>query len=387
MNVLMISFDPALMEDGDARRRHHAYADLAGQLTVITHTRRGSAEAVSPAPNFAVIPTNSRSPLTFPIAAYRLAAARAGAEAFDLIVTQDMLLTGLVGVWLRRGLRLPLLAQNHTYVFGNQAWLNEHPVRNRMLLRLARYVMNRADMLRTVNRKERDHAIEMGYTPERVVSLPLATASARFAEPVPGYVLSDRRAELGLEPEHKVVLWVGYATAAKRVPLLFRVFRRVVDQEPNARLLLIGDPSRSPQNLQAAAQTEGITEHVIMGGVVPHDKLPAYYALAHVYAITSAYEGVPRVLFEASAAGLPLVGMNVVGVHEVIENNVNGYIVPDGDIEAMAGSIVVLLRDPERCRVFGEAGRRLALENYNADDYPARWVEVWQRAVELGLRQ
>jgi glycosyltransferase involved in cell wall biosynthesis len=145
--------------------------------------------------------------------------------------------------------------------------------------------------------------------------------------------------------------------------------------------------SRSPQNLQTAAQTEGISERLIMHGPVPHDELPAYYALARVYAHASAYEGVPRVLFEASAAGLPLVGMNVVGVDEVIENNVNGCLVADGDIEAMAGSIVALLRDSERCRAYGDAARRLALERYNADDYPAKWVEVWQRAVELGLRR
>lgn len=383
----MISFDPALIEDGEARQRHQTYAERAGRLTVITRTRRGSGTAVSPAPGFTVIPTNSRSALTFALDAYRLALAQAKSNPVDLIVTQDMFLTGLAGVWLRRKLRVPLLVQNHSYIFGNRAWLAERPLRNRLLLRLARFVIPRADMVRTVNRKERDNALQMGFPPERVVSLPLGTASTHFARSLPADTISRLRAKLGLVVEHKVILWVGYPVAFKRVPLLFRVFRRVADQEPNARLVLIGDMSRSPQNLQTAAEAEGIADRLIMHGPVPHNKLPAYYALARVYAHTSAYEGVPRVLFEASAAGLPLVGMNVVGVDEVIENNVNGCLVPDGDIEAMAGSIVALLRDPDRCRAFGDAARRLALERFNAEDYPAKWVGVWQRAVELGLRR
>jgi phosphatidylinositol alpha-1,6-mannosyltransferase len=282
---------------------------------------------------------------------------------------------------------VPLLVQNHSYIFGNRAWLAEHPIRNRLLLEMAHFVIRRADMVRTVNRKERDNAINMGFAPERVVSLPLGTASARFAEPIPEAALAERRAALGLTPEHKIVLWVGYPVAFKRVPLLFKVFRRVAEQEPYARLVLIGDLSRSPQDLRAAARDEGITDHVIMYGPVPHDELPAHYALGDVYVHTSSYEGVPRVLFEASAAGLPLIGMNVIGVDEVIEGGVNGYLLPDGDVEAMAGRVVDLLHDPERARLFGAAARRLALERYNADDYAEKWTNVWQRAVELGLRR
>lgn len=387
MHVLMISFDSALVTDGEARRRHIAYAERTGQLTIVTHTRWGEGAAISPAPCLTIVPTNSRHTLTFPFDAYRLALAHARGKHVDLITTQDMMLTGLVGVWLRRRLRVPLLVQNHSYIFDNRAWLAEHPLRNRLLLGLARFVIRRADMVRTVNRKERVNAISMGFAPERVVSLPLGTAAAHFADPIAKSVLAERRAALGLAPEHKVVLWVGYPVAFKRVPLLFKVFRRVLDQEPDARLVLIGDMARSPQDLLAAAQAENVVDRVIMHGPVAHDELHGYYALGDIYVHTSSYEGVPRVLFEASAAGLPLVGMNVIGVDEVIEDGVNGYLLPDGDIEGMAGRIVELLHDPELAHSIGVAAQRLALERFNADDYAAKWTNVWERAVELGLRR
>lgn len=386
MHTLMISFDPALARDGDARQRHLAYAERAGHLTVITHTRHGTGETPSTTGTLTVIPTNSRHPLRFPFDAYRLAMAQARQNPADLITTQDMLLTGLVGVTLRRKLRVPLLVQNHSTIFNNPAWLAERPLRNRILLGVAQFVLRRADMVRTVNRQERENAIRMGFAPERAVSLPLGTASARFAEPVSDELLSERRAVLGLTAQHHVVLWVGYPVAFKRVPLLLKVFQQVVRQEPDARLVLIGDMSRSPQDLRALVAAEGLSEGVVMYGPVKHDDLPAYYALANVYAHTSSYEGVPRVLFEASSAGLPLVGMKATGVDEVIEDGVNGVLVADGDVEAMATAIVSLLRDSERAHRLGTAAQKLALERYNAADYADKWVDVWRQAVQLGLR-
>ena len=154
--------------------------------------------------------------------------------------------------------------------------------------------------------------------------------------------------------------------------------------KPNARLVLIGDMTRSPQDLPALARDEGIADRVIMHGPVSHDELPLYYALGDVYVHTSAYEGVPRVLFEASAAGLPLVGMSVVGVDEVIEDGVNGYLAPDRDIDEMAGRIVSLLRNPAQAQMMGEEAQTMAFERYDAERYIERWVGVWERAVESG---
>jgi glycosyltransferase involved in cell wall biosynthesis len=196
--------------------------------------------------------------------------------------------------------------------------------------------------------------------------------------------LADLRERLGLQPTHPVVLWVGYPVGFKRVPLLFRVFRQVLEETPNARLVLIGDMRKSPQDLAMLARNEGIADSVIMHGPVPHDDLPLYYALGNVYAHTSAYEGVPRVLFEASAAGLPLVGMRAVGVDEVIEDGVNGYLVPDED--SMAKQIVALLCHPEQAQIMGASARRIAFGRYDAERYVEAWVGVWERAIQLGMK-
>lgn len=384
-HVLMFSLDSAVASQpqGDARRRHLVYAERIGQLTIIVCTPRGAGGALQPSPHLTILPSNSRHKLTFFFDALRLARA---VPHVDLITAQEPFLTGLVGVWLRWRRRVPLLVQNHSYFFGNSAWLAEKPLRNRILSAIGSFVVRRADMYRTVNRRERDRYIEAGGDERRVVALPLGTASAAFAAPVDADALAALREQLGLQPQHKVMIWVGYPVALKRVPLLMQVFRCVADPDPDARLLLVGDLSQSPDDLPALAQTLGIAGRVIMPGAVLHNQLPLYYALASVYVHASLYEGVPRVLFEASAAGLPLVATQAAGVDEVIEDGVNGYLVPTHDVDGMAARILALLRDPALARHMGDAARTIAFERYDADRYAEQWVGVWEQAVALGMR-
>ena len=388
IHVLMISRDPTLIfqPEGDSRRRHLNYAALAGRLTIVTHTPPGAGETVAASPHLTIIPTNSRHKALYVADAVRLALAAARREPVDLIATQDLFTTGLAGVWLRRRLRVPLLVQNHSFVFGNRVWLNERPVYHRLLRALGLFTLRQADFYRTVNQAERDMFIKLTGLADRAVALPLGTASPEFARSFAPGELDALRARLGLTAGHRVVLWVGYPARVKRVPLLLRAFARVAEALPAARLLVVGDLSRSPDDLPALAQALGVGGQVVFQPAVPHHELPVFYALADVYVHVSAYEGAGRVLFEAGAAGLPLVGMDVTGVNEVIEDGVNGCLVPDGDIETFSARVVELLTDRARARALGEQARRIAFERYAADAYAQNWVQAWQTAVERGLR-
>jgi glycosyltransferase involved in cell wall biosynthesis len=388
----MISLDKSLATkpDGDAVQRHLEYAACIEKLTIITYAprlplRAGQDGIIHASPHLTIIPTNSRSRLTYALDTYRLAQQ---VGKVDLITTQDPFITGLVGVWLRRRWRVPLLVQNHSHYFGNQAWLDERPLRYRLFTRLGKFVLRRADMYRTVNQRERDAYLAMGGVQDRVAVLPVKTASEQFAQDVPWAQKQARRRQLGLEGHHKIILWVGRPVKTKRVPLLFQVFKRVAEQLPDARLLLVGDLSLSDDDLPALAAQMGIAEKVIMAGQVAHDELPVYYWLSNVFAITSAYEGMPRVLGEAAAAGRPIVGMDgAAGVAEFIEDGVTGYKCADGDVEGMAARIVELLRDEAVGAKMGQAAREQALKQYNAAHNAEAVVGLWEKTVQMGLRR
>jgi glycosyltransferase involved in cell wall biosynthesis len=384
MHVLMVSLDYTLaLQHDSARARHLAYAERAGQLTIIVRTPRGHHGDVRLSPHLRMLQTGSLHSALFPFDAVRLADA---VEQPDLIVTQDMFLSGAVGWWLRRRFGVPLLVQNHSYVFGNHAWLAEHPVRNRLLLGLAHFVRSRADFVRTVNQVERQQYIDSGGDPARVAALPLATASAAFARPIPQDELDARRRSLGIPGDAQVLLWVGYPVGFKRLTLLLHVFQRVAAECSSAYLLLVGDLTRNPEDLTAQIARLGLHDRIILHGPVTHADLPPFYALATVYVLTSAYEGFPRVLLEAASAGLPIVAMHAAGVDEVIEHGKNGFLAGDMDVEDMASHIIALLADPARAHALGEHGRAMALSRYNTDRYADQWVELWRQAITLGCR-
>ena len=78
--------------------------------------------------------------------------------------------------------------------------------------------------------------------------------------------------------------------------------------------------------------------------------------------------------------------MSAVGVDEVIEDGVNGYLAPAMDIDGMAGRIVSLLRNPAQAQTMGAAARERAFERYDAGRYVEAWVGVWEKAVALGVK-
>ena len=388
MHILMISLDKrmATQPDGDTVRRHVDYAAHAGKLTVITYTPPGAGDVKHPSECLTVIPTNSRSRFTFVPDAIRLAAQVIRDEKPDLITTQDPFAAGLVGWWLRNRSHVPVLVQNHCYFIDNNAWLAENPVRNHPFNALGKFISTRADVYRTVNEHERDTYLARGGDPDRVFTFPLGTASDAFRQAPPDGVLQATRDQLGLEPQHKVVIWAGFPVAFKRIPLLLDVFKRVIDREPEARLLLIGDMSRSKDDIPAIVARLGLQDTALLTGFVPHADLPAYYGIADVYLMTSSYEGIPRVLMEASAAALPMVAFDRVGVKEVITDGVNGHLLAEGDVDGMAQTVVRLLNDPAKARRLGEQARALSAERFSAGQNTDNVVQTWRDAIALGLR-
>jgi glycosyltransferase involved in cell wall biosynthesis len=81
-----------------------------------------------------------------------------------------------------------------------------------------------------------------------------------------------------------------------------------------------------------------------------------------ILVLTSLWEGLPRVLPQAMAAGVPVVASDVNGSREAIHNGVNGYVTQPHDIQGMARKILYLLKHPEEARSMGEKGTEMVQE-------------------------
>jgi len=150
------------------------------------------------------------------------------------------------------------------------------------------------------------------------------------------------RAELGIPQGAPVVLQVACLKPQKAPERFVELAARLAPRFPDAHFVLVGDGvlRRRLEALRAAA---GLGGRLHMPGW--RRDVPALLDAATVVTLTSRFEGLPRALVEALAAGVPVVAMAVDGVVEVIREGVNGFMVPEGDLAGLATRVEAVLAD------------------------------------------
>ena len=174
------------------------------------------------------------------------------------------------------------------------------------------------------------------------------------------------------------IVTVGRLNAAKNQALLIRAFARIAP-ETEDRLLLYG-AGELHDDLQAQIDALGLADRVKLMGLSA-DVANAVKD-AKIFAFSSDYEGLPNALLEAMALGLPCVSTDCRGGGPamVIQNGVNGLLVPAGDEEALAAAMLRLLRNPEEAEQLGKAARKTA-ESFRPETVFALWRDYAEELI------
>ena len=166
------------------------------------------------------------------------------------------------------------------------------------------------------------------------------------------------------------VVTVGRLVEKKGIEYVLRALPALVEQGVDVEYHVLGDgPGR--ERLAALARDLGLEarvrfrgrggQEVIRGELDAADVLVA----ASVTAADGDEEGIPNVLKEAMASGLPVVGSRHAGIPELVEDQVSGLLVPERDAAALAGALHLLAREPERWAAMGRAGRARVEREYD----------------------
>jgi glycosyltransferase involved in cell wall biosynthesis len=129
-----------------------------------------------------------------------------------------------------------------------------------------------------------------------------------------------------------------------------------------------GGPLR--ERLTAAAARLGLAERIVWRGALPQGQVLDAYRAADLFVLASRIapdgdrDGLPNVLLEAGALELPVVASRIAAVPELIEDGVNGCLVPPDDARALAAALAGLIRDPAARLRIGRAGRRRVLDQF-----------------------
>lgn len=192
----------------------------------------------------------------------------------------------------------------------------------------------------------------------------------------------EARRRIGVPDDGFVVVSVGRLSSVKAPLELLTAFERVARQRPEAHLVMVGDgPLRS--DLQAAVAGAGLAGRVHILGI--RRDVPEILRACDAFVLASLREGLARVLPQAMAAALPIVATHVDGAVDVVIPGENGWLVPLGDLGALAARLVELASDPAAARRMGERGRA-RVEEFSARRMVSQLEELYTRlAVKKGL--
>lgn len=192
------------------------------------------------------------------------------------------------------------------------------------------------------------------------------------------YNRQEARRELGIPADAPVIGNVGRFSPQKN-PLVWAQVAGLIGRAlPQARFLLVGDgPLR--HELQEKLAQEGIAERTVLTGL--RRDIPRLLAAMDVFLLTSLWEGLPRVIPQAMAMGLPIVATQVDGIAEAIHNGVVGYLLDPNDRNGMAQACLALINDFDMRQAMGARGRQQAIKNYDLRQMVAQIHTLYQHLL------
>jgi glycosyltransferase involved in cell wall biosynthesis len=256
------------------------------------------------------------------------------------------------------------------FVAHEHTWSFEGNLKRRLLDRFV--IARQADAFVAVSRADQRRMVEIEKIPPEV------TRFIPNGIPDPGKTASDRdvRAELGIDPGRPLIGMVATLRPQKAYDVLIRAAAELRREVPDLAVLIVGGEedagTREKERLQALVDELELTDTVTLLGFRP-DVFDIVSAL-DVACLSSDFEGSPLSVMEYMEAARPVVATSVGGVPDLVVEGVTGLLVDPQDPAGLAAAVATLLRDPERAKAMGLAGRERRRSEFS--------IEATTRAVE-----
>ena len=202
-------------------------------------------------------------------------------------------------------------------------------------------------------------------------------------KPPENYVRDEMLAELQLEASagrRLVTIVANMRHPVKDQRTFLRAARRVKAEINDAAFVLAGEGELEASLRDFAAELELERDAFFTGRC---ERVALLLALSEVCVLSSTNEGFSNSILEYMAVARPVVATDVGGAREAIIEGETGYVVAPGDDEGMAARIISLLRDGERAREMGRAGRRVVEEKFSCEAQLARTEKLYERLLEM----
>lgn len=284
---------------------------------------------------------------------------------YDIIYSHYWL-SGWVGQKLKESWGTPFVHMFHTLGQMKQRILTHNSILPDQRIRTETEIVAWADRIIAATPAEHSQLIWLYRTNRRKIQIvPPGVNTDRF-HPMSQ---SDAKQVLGLEDNHKILLFVGRIEPLKAIDSIINALDVIKRDSPEilneTRFVVIGgDPQdkhdTEMQRLKELTDKHNLSDVVLFVGAKDQTVLPSYYAAATVVIMPSDYESFGMVALEAMATGTPVIASNVGGLSYLVKDAQTGYLVPVREPETIANRITSLITDDALSMTMGQEAASLA---------------------------
>ncbi|MGF1589342.1 MAG: glycosyltransferase family 4 protein [Pleurocapsa sp.] len=286
------------------------------------------------------------------------------------IIHTNYWLSAWVGMELKKRQLVQHLHTYHSLGAVKYRAVNAVPMIAKTRLKVEKQCLEIADLVIATSPQEKEHMRSLVSTKGNIIVIPCGTDISAF-----GSISTEAgRAKIGLQPEDKVVLYVGRFDPRKGIETLVRaVSQSEVRKQQNLKLIIAGGSTPGRKDGKERERIEGIVNELglqditTFPGLVQHQDLIYYYAAADVCVVPSHYEPFGLVAIEAMASGTPVVASQVGGLKYTVVDEVTGLLAPPQEEQAFASAINQILSNPSWCEQLGKNARERVESKFSWD--------------------
>ena len=264
-------------------------------------------------------------------------------QSMDLIHVHHPLLSGRLALRYCRPMQIPIIFTNHTrYDLYAQAYMPMMPEEMSQGIFQA-YMPSFCEAVDLVIAPSAgmEKVLRQFNVESNIIVVPNGVDLKNFYEAAP---LS--RAEFGYKDDDILLIYAGRIAPEKNLPFLLKSFAGVAQAIPNAHLLLLGSGIQQfEEEIRNLVSELDLTQRVRLTGRIAYDKLPSYLAMCDIFVTASVTEVHPLSVIEAMGAGLPVMGIQSVGVSDTVEDGITGFL-STHDLSAFTAKLTRLCLNP-----------------------------------------
>jgi glycosyltransferase involved in cell wall biosynthesis len=294
-------------------------------------------------------------------------------ERFDLVHTHSSK-AGIIGRVAAKLAGVPVVVHTvHGFPFHDF----NGSLQNRFYEMLERFAAKMTDHLICVSEKDRIKALQEGLMSEDdITTIPPGIDLRKYDLNVRANL---KEKEFQFAPSDQVVGMIARLDKQKAPKDFVLAAERVLSQLKQVKFILVGDGELWPF-VTELVKAKNLSSNFVLAG--SRTDIPELLASMDIYVLPSLWEGLSISLLEAMAMGKAVVATDIPGTREVVDNGVNGVLVPPSNPEALGNAILSLLRDPQRARAMGRAARKLVEQEFGVKNMTMKTRGLYRRMIE-----